>query len=175
MVFLGVLLEDFEDKMSFNEASLEFDTEALLKYYEAHLIRDRLHALQRYQWKGQKGGYGNWKWMLGQMKASRTLPDSIPLLMTHAGDRVQWFRAEAEMQRWQEQWEQKLPLDSPSAAAYACQKAAMYTRRKVEAEKNIKDVGHEELLGEMANVVAFVESERKKARKFIEAALACIS
>ncbi|KAJ7233783.1 hypothetical protein C8J57DRAFT_1532099 [Mycena rebaudengoi] len=165
MAFLGVLLEDFEDKMSFNEASLEFDTEALLKYYEAHLIRDRLHALQRYQWKGQKGGYGNW----------------------------------AEMQRWQEQWEQKLvellrtrrrfskmqsvwealaslqPLDSPGAVAYARQKAAMYTRRKVEAEKNIKDVGHEELLGEMANVVAFVESERKKARKFIEAALACIS
>jgi hypothetical protein len=44
MAFLGVLLEDFEDQLSFNEASLEFDTEVLLKYYEAHPIGDRLHA-----------------------------------------------------------------------------------------------------------------------------------
>jgi hypothetical protein len=29
-------------------------------------------------------------------------------LTTPQGDRVQWFRAEAEMQRWQEQGEQKL-------------------------------------------------------------------
>ncbi|KAF7371487.1 CxC2 domain-containing protein [Mycena venus] len=141
--------------------------------------------LQRYLRKGQKGGYGNW--------ASRTLSESIPSLMTHVGDRVQWFRAEAEMQRWQEQWEQKLaellrtrrsfskmqlvweelaslqPLDSPGAAACARQKAAMYARRTAEAEKKIKEVGHEELLEETANIVAIVESERNTAREFIEA------
>jgi hypothetical protein len=75
---------------------------------------------------------------------------------------VQWFHAEAEIQHWQEQWEQNLeellgtwqsfskmqsvwkeltslqPLDLPGTAAYAHQKAAMYVRRKVEAEKKIK-------------------------------------
>ncbi|KAK7021678.1 hypothetical protein R3P38DRAFT_2533474, partial [Favolaschia claudopus] len=67
------------------------------------------------------------------------------------GDRVQWFRAEAEMQRWQEQGEQKLAEllrtnrsflkmedtwqvlgkrnNQPGHAAYAKQKAAMYRRR----------------------------------------------
>ncbi|KAJ7254799.1 hypothetical protein C8J57DRAFT_1518421 [Mycena rebaudengoi] len=44
MAFLGIPLEDFKDQSSFNEASLKFDTEALLKYYEAHPIGDRLHA-----------------------------------------------------------------------------------------------------------------------------------
>ncbi len=112
---------------------------------------------------------------------------------------MQWFRAEAEMQRWQEQWEQKLaellrtrrsfsrmqlawaelaslqPLDSPGAAAYARQKAAMYARRKMEAETKITELGHKELLGEKANLVAFIESERKMAQEFVQAALARIA
>ncbi|KAK6984264.1 hypothetical protein R3P38DRAFT_3332856 [Favolaschia claudopus] len=102
------------------------------------------------------------------------------------GDRVQWFRAEADMQRWQEQIEQKLaelsrtrrsfkkmesvwtelatsqPSDRPGAAAYARQKAAMYQKRSSEAHNKLRELGYENLLREDANIVQFVEEERKK-------------
>ncbi|KAJ7743252.1 hypothetical protein DFH07DRAFT_777464 [Mycena maculata] len=114
---------------------------------------------------------------------------------SNEGDRVQWFRAEAEMQRWQEQWEQKLvellrtrrsfskmesvwaqladmqPSEAHGAKAYARQKAAMYARRKSEAEMQVKKVGYGQLLDETANVVALVEAERKTEVAVIDAAL----
>ncbi|KAJ7217552.1 hypothetical protein C8J57DRAFT_1254976 [Mycena rebaudengoi] len=43
-VDLRAVADNFKDKMSFSEVSLEFGTEALLKYYVAHPIGDRLHA-----------------------------------------------------------------------------------------------------------------------------------
>ncbi|KAF7372608.1 CxC2 domain-containing protein [Mycena venus] len=46
-----------------------------------------------------------WLWQLGKMgRLSQNEMDE----WSSEGDRVQWFRAEAEMQRWQEQKEQKL-------------------------------------------------------------------
>ena len=115
--------------------------------------------------------------------------------MRYPGDRVQWFRAEAEMQRWQEQCEQKLvellrirrsfgkmesvwvlladmqPSEAHGSKAYARQKAAMYARRKSEAETKIKAVGYGQLLDETADVVALVEAERKTEAAVMNAAL----
>ncbi|KAJ6530202.1 hypothetical protein B0H19DRAFT_1328251 [Mycena capillaripes] len=128
-------------------------------------------------------------WQLGKLTK---MSDEEMDAWSSEGDRVQWFRAQAEMQRWQEQIEQKLvellrtarsfakmqsvwltlatkqPSDKPGAAAYARQKANMYKRRATEARKHLKDAGYQELLGATANVVLFVEEERKKEAKFIE-------
>ncbi|KAJ7509367.1 hypothetical protein B0H11DRAFT_2184477 [Mycena galericulata] len=133
-----------------------------------------------------------WLWQLGKLtKMSSTEMEA----WSNEGDRVQWFRAEAEMQRWQEQWEQKLvellrtrrsfgkmesvwaqladmqPSEAHGAKAYARQKAAMYARRKSEAEMQVKKVGYGQLLDETANVVALVEAERKTEAAVIDAAL----
>ncbi|KAJ7044413.1 hypothetical protein C8F04DRAFT_1250377 [Mycena alexandri] len=111
------------------------------------------------------------------------------------GDRVQGFRAEAEMQRWQEQWEQKLaellrtirsfsrmqlvwaqladtqPADRPGASAYARQKAAMYARRAEEGRESIKKLGYGDLIKEKANLVLFVGTERQKEAALVKAAI----
>lgn len=84
------------------------------------------------------------------------------------GNHVQWFRAEAEMQRWQEQWEMKqaefLPcirsfnamctvctnlaeLNSrPGHVAYALQKAAMYSKMAYTTQDLLRRTGHGHLL-----------------------------
>ncbi|KAJ6454275.1 hypothetical protein DFH09DRAFT_1390415 [Mycena vulgaris] len=97
------------------------------------------------------------------------------------------------MQRWQEQGEQKLvellrtmrsfaKMQSvwaelaerdrhqiaSVARAYARQKASMYNRRRLEARKKIQEIGCGHLLEETANVVAFVEQERKKEAELME-------
>ncbi|KAJ6620174.1 hypothetical protein B0H10DRAFT_2023034 [Mycena sp. CBHHK59/15] len=111
------------------------------------------------------------------------------------GDRVQWFRAQAEMQRWQEQWEQKLVEllrtirsfarmqsiwtelaerqlpDQLGAKAYARQKAAMFDRRREEGCQSIRKLGYGDLLKEKANVVLFVEGEREREAALVKAAL----
>ncbi|KAJ7939696.1 hypothetical protein B0H13DRAFT_2300393 [Mycena leptocephala] len=108
------------------------------------------------------------------------------------GDRVQWFRAEAEMQRWQEQGEQKLaellrtirsfktmhivwtrladmqPPAKIGAIAYAKQKAAMFQKRMEAGQKLVITTGHRSLLAEGANLIKFVEAERAKEDKFIQ-------
>jgi 5,10-methylene-tetrahydrofolate dehydrogenase/methenyl tetrahydrofolate cyclohydrolase len=111
-----------------------------------------------------------------------------------SGDRVQWFRAEADVQRWQEQGEQKLAellrtvrsfkkmsavwkqlaemqsADRPGAKAYARQKAAMYQRRMEEAEQFVVGAGYKELLGNDANLIRFVREQRaKEAQIFADA------
>ncbi|KAJ7937543.1 hypothetical protein B0H13DRAFT_1852515 [Mycena leptocephala] len=106
-----------------------------------------------------------------------------------------WFLAAAEMQRWQEQGEQKLveslrtarsfakmqsvwsalannqPSLRAGAKAYARQQAAMYEKRTTEGHKKLKDLGYGELLGETANVVLFVEQQRRKEAEFIQQTL----
>ncbi|KAJ7663720.1 hypothetical protein DFH06DRAFT_986389 [Mycena polygramma] len=132
----------------------------------------------------------SWLWQLGKLTK---MSDQEMDAWSSEGDRVQWFRAGAEMQRWQEQGEQKLvellrtarsftkmqsvwstlaetqPNDRQGAAAYARQKAAMYERRASEARKHVKNEGYQELLGETANVVRFLEGERSKEKDVIEA------
>ncbi|KAI0312439.1 hypothetical protein OF83DRAFT_1087012 [Amylostereum chailletii] len=85
------------------------------------------------------------------------------------GDRVQWFRAEAEMQRWQEQEEIKQaefirtsntfsglqrvwtqlaesqPSDFMGHVAYARKKAAMWDRMQRECMQRLRDAGYEPL------------------------------
>ncbi|KAJ7236499.1 hypothetical protein C8J57DRAFT_1247744 [Mycena rebaudengoi] len=107
------------------------------------------------------------------------------------GDRVMWFRAEAEMQRWQEQHEQKLvellrtsrsfgkmqstwselgdshALTSPGHAAYARQKTAMYERRREEAQQFIIAAGYESLLLPTAKVINYILEERRKEAEYV--------
>ncbi|KAJ7794468.1 hypothetical protein B0H14DRAFT_3496992 [Mycena olivaceomarginata] len=108
---------------------------------------------------------------------------------SNEGDRVQWFRAEAEMQRWQEQKEQKLAellqtnrsflkmeatwtaLASDSATAghraYARQKAATYRTRAQQAQNFVTRAGYGELLTESANIIERIQMEREKEKMFV--------
>ncbi|KAJ7495577.1 hypothetical protein FB451DRAFT_1164304 [Mycena latifolia] len=133
-----------------------------------------------------------WLWQLGKLtKMSNAEMDA----WSNEGDRVQWFRAQAEMQRWQEQGEQKLvellrtmrsfakmhsvwaqlaeiqPSDRSGAKAYARQKVAMYERRRLEAQKKVQEAGYSHLLQSKANVLSFVEEQRQKEKEFIANAL----
>ncbi|KIJ90719.1 hypothetical protein K443DRAFT_126434, partial [Laccaria amethystina LaAM-08-1] len=102
-----------------------------------------------------------WIWSLGTMGtlSERDLRD-----WAEEGDRVQWFRAEAEMERWQEEWERKqaefmrcirsydkmsdvwaeLSKSSPSQghAAYARKKSAMFSRMKQIAQAKFNSAGY---------------------------------
>ncbi|KAJ7659305.1 hypothetical protein DFH06DRAFT_989992, partial [Mycena polygramma] len=129
-----------------------------------------------------------WLWQLGKMgKLSQSEMDE----WSNEGDRVQWFRAEAEMQRWQEQKEQKLvellrtirsfakmqevwtwlghshSANQPGHAAYARQKASMYERRAEEARTLARLGGHEELLLPTANVISFIEGQRAEESEYL--------
>ncbi|KAJ7120641.1 hypothetical protein C8R46DRAFT_1203652 [Mycena filopes] len=108
-----------------------------------------------------------------------------------AGDRVQWFRAEAEMQRWQEQAEQKLAellrtnrsflametawtrlAEGPAGhRAYALQKAAMYRQRAETAQGLITGLGYGDLLAAGASVVRRVQAEREAEEKLVKKAI----
>ncbi|KAJ6563365.1 hypothetical protein DFH09DRAFT_1477218 [Mycena vulgaris] len=113
---------------------------------------------------------------------------------TNEGDRVQWFRAEAEMQRWQEQKEQKLvellrairsfvkmqsvwsqlgesQANQPGHAAYARQKAWMYERRAEDARNLVRLGGYQALLSPTANVIEFIEGERMKEEQYLSGRL----
>ncbi|KAJ7127477.1 hypothetical protein C8R46DRAFT_1235584 [Mycena filopes] len=127
-----------------------------------------------------------WLWQLGKLsKMSDSEMDEWSL----EGDRVQWFRAEAEMQRWQEQGEQKLAellrtnrsfqkmdltwsalaqTDLPTGhKAYARQKAAMYRKRAEEAQTFVVAAGYGALLKKDGNLIERVQSERAKEARFL--------
>ncbi|KAJ7857939.1 hypothetical protein B0H14DRAFT_3135672 [Mycena olivaceomarginata] len=129
-----------------------------------------------------------WLWQLGKMgKLSQNEMDE----WSGEGDRVQWFRAEAEMQRWQEQKEQKLvellrtirsflkmqqvwtqladahSSSQPGHTAYARQKAAMYHVRAEEAKKLLRVGGYGFLLEPAANVIEYIEKERAKESEYL--------
>ena len=92
------------------------------------------------------------------------------------------------MQRWQEQIEHKLSellctgrsfvkmqsvwsqlatiSEQDGAAAYACQKAAMYERRAVEVNTKLQELGYNKLR-EQGTLVEFLEDQRKKEKQFI--------
>ncbi|KAF8157650.1 hypothetical protein K438DRAFT_2073948 [Mycena galopus ATCC 62051] len=130
-----------------------------------------------------------WLWQLGKMgRLSQNEMDE----WSSEGDRVQWFRAEAEMQRWQEQKEQKLvellrtvrsflkmqqvwtqlgnehSSNQPGHAAYARQKAAMYQRRTEEAQRLVRVGGYGFLLEPAANVIEYIEKERAKESEYLQ-------
>ncbi|KAF8136900.1 hypothetical protein K438DRAFT_2120611 [Mycena galopus ATCC 62051] len=121
-----------------------------------------------------------WLWQLGKMgRLSQNEMDE----WSSEGDRVQWFRAEAEMQRWQEQKEQKIvellrtvrsflkmqqvwtqlgnehSSNQPGHAAYARQKAAMFQRHTEEAQRLVRVGGYRFLLEPAANVIEYIEKE----------------
>ncbi|KAJ6555359.1 hypothetical protein DFH09DRAFT_1084917 [Mycena vulgaris] len=131
-----------------------------------------------------------WLWQLGKLsKMTNAEMDE----WSSEGDRVQWFRAEAEMQRWQEQGEQKLAEllrtnrsflkmqqtwtalascnELPGHQAYAKQKAAMYQRRAAAAQKLIGVLGYGDLLAEDANLIHRVQLEREKEARIVRDAI----
>ncbi|KAJ7652290.1 hypothetical protein B0H17DRAFT_1163665 [Mycena rosella] len=132
-----------------------------------------------------------WLWQLGKLsKMTSAEMDE----WSSEGDRVQWFRAEAEMQRWQEQGEQKLgevlrtnrsflkmqqtwkklACRSPLAGhqAYANQKAAMYRERAAAAQKLLTSLGYGDLLGENANLIQRVRLDREREAQLVRDSLA---
>ncbi|KAJ6475849.1 hypothetical protein DFH09DRAFT_1109105 [Mycena vulgaris] len=115
-----------------------------------------------------------WLWLLGKMGGF------LRVKWRNGQTKVQWFCAEAEMQRWKEQKEQKLVellrtirsyvkmqsvwsqlgdshANQPGHAAYARQKAWMYERR-VEDTRNLVRLGrYQALLSLTANVIEFIQ------------------
>ncbi|KAJ6470132.1 hypothetical protein C8R47DRAFT_1222765 [Mycena vitilis] len=128
-----------------------------------------------------------WLWQLGKLAK---MSDAEMDEWSNEGDRVQWFRAEAEMQRWQEQGEQKLAEllrtnrsflkmqqtwsalaasnNRPGHRAYAKQKANMYQKRADAAQLLIKTVGYGALLAPMANLIETVQLEREREAQLVE-------
>ncbi|KAJ7913119.1 hypothetical protein B0H13DRAFT_1874186 [Mycena leptocephala] len=112
---------------------------------------------------------------------------------TLESDRVQWFRAEAEMQRWQEHREQKIAEllrvnrsfqkmqqtwttlaftnSLTGHQAYARQKAAMYCKRAEQAQTLITAAGYRELLYENASIVRRIQLDRDQEAKIVAEAL----
>ncbi|KAK7046323.1 CxC2 domain-containing protein [Favolaschia claudopus] len=133
-----------------------------------------------------------WLWQLGKLTK---LTASEMEEWSSEGDRVQWFRAEAEMQRWQEQYEQKLaellrtrrsfkrmdqtwttlaaqPSESRVGySAYARQKAVMYRKRAELAEKLIADIGYSDLLEPDASLVERIQREREEQERVLAKAM----
>jgi hypothetical protein len=102
-----------------------------------------------------------------------------------SGDRVQWFRAEAEMQRWQEEWERKqaeflrcirsfgkmsdvwaeLSKSSPSKghASYARKKSAMFARMRQVAQAKFDSAGYANRTLEEGQILAdLIKEDRRK-------------
>src|SRR5215471_8085830 len=134
----------------------------------------------------------------GKTKASHFLSDqhkSPQLISSLLGDRVQWFRAEAEMQRWQEQVEQKLaellrtirsfgkmkdiwsqlssmqPNTLPGHIAYANRQSAMYARLESDSKKKLGEAGYKRLLSMDGPIVDFVKVKRAEEEAFLAKAL----
>jgi hypothetical protein len=93
--------------------------------------------------------------------------------MMVSGDRIQWFRAEAEMERWREEWEVKQAdflhcihtfrtmstiwqtMASGSSelgkVAYAKQKSAMYREMEHDAKDTFSKAGYGDLIEHLVN------------------------
>ncbi|KAF7335902.1 CxC2 domain-containing protein [Mycena sanguinolenta] len=119
-----------------------------------------------------------WLWHLGKLAK---MADAEMDAWAIEGDRVQRFRAEADMQRWQEQIEQKLAellrtgrsfgkmqsvwselatiSQQDGATAYAFQKSAMYKRRAAEVDTRLRELGYSKLCQKGASLVSFIEEE----------------
>jgi len=91
----------------------------------------------------------------------------VSILKTVAGDRVQWFRAEAEMQRWREEWEFKQAdfmrtistfqrmssvwgelgtvSSAPGSIAYSKKQSAMYQEMERHAKELFSKAGYSHL------------------------------
>jgi hypothetical protein len=120
------------------------------------------------------------KWKNGQRKVRTQWPGRPSLSFMTLGDRVQWSRAEAEMQYWQEHREQKiaelLPVNRSfqkmqqtwttlastnsltGHQAYARQKAAMYSKRAEQAQTLIATAGYRNLLSEHTGISRRIQS-----------------
>lgn len=68
----------------------------------------------------------------------------------------------------------KIQQHRPGAQAYAFQKAEMYERRRVQVYKNLKNLGYAQLLEETANVISFVDGERRKEAAVLEDTLTSV-
>jgi hypothetical protein len=112
-----------------------------------------------------------------------------------SGERVQWFRAEADMQRWQEQVEQKeaellriirsfdkmketwtaLSLIQanhlPGHVAYAKKKASMFEAMENDCKKKLEGAGYKHLLSMEGTLVDYVVAQRAEEADFLRKSL----
>lgn len=108
-----------------------------------------------------------------------------------SGDRVQWFRAEAEMQRWQEQVEQKLAellrtirsfgkmketwtelsltqaSNLPGHVAYAKKKASMYETMENDCRRKLEGAGYKHLLSMEGTLIDYIVAKRAEESLFL--------
>jgi hypothetical protein len=129
--------------------------------------------------------------MVGGRLVSSTLSAMIDYQL-YADDRIQWFRAEAEMQRWQEQvesklaellrtshsfqkmqeiWENLAQDQEPGYAAYAKQKAAMYGQMAGYCDEGLDHAGYGELrtlITSGASLLEVVERQRQAEKSSFE-------
>ena len=133
--------------------------------------------------------------MTGQKKVNCQMVFMRVLRSSITGNRVQWFRAEADMQRWQEQTEVKLieflrcmqtynkmaavwtllsqmqPDNLAGHAAYAKRTAGMYKRMEKECEKKFDEAGHKELRLSARNnygeFMKYIIANRRKEEEYL--------
>ena len=154
---------------------------------------DKRRLVVEYEFEGQDDGERNVRMGRGRQAFLGSVTGKFSLGCI--GDRVQWFRAEAEMQRWQEQVEGKLAEllrtirsfgkmkdiwtklscmqadDLPGHVAYAKRQAAIYARLECDSKKKLGDVGYKQLLSMEGTIVDFVLAKRVEEQAFLETAL----
>ncbi|KAJ7926641.1 hypothetical protein B0H13DRAFT_1862093 [Mycena leptocephala] len=116
-----------------------------------------------------------WVWQLGRLSK---MSDAEMDEWSNEGDRVQWFRAEAEMQRWQEQkWRPPGPYWHSTARRKVLDTVHMRGRRLPciasvqKGQALITAVGYGDLLAPDASVIERVQQERDQELKFVADAL----
>ncbi|KAJ7488488.1 hypothetical protein B0H11DRAFT_1912979 [Mycena galericulata] len=82
---------------------------------------------------------GGWLWKFGKMGK---MTEEEMKAWSEEGDRVQWFRAEADMLRWQEQVEQKLAEIRTTIRSFAAYKEAWTRMASLEGENSKSRIGH---------------------------------
>jgi predicted RNA-binding Zn ribbon-like protein len=133
------------------------------------------------------------KW---EAKGNPHLHVELQMLMAFiSGERVQWFHAEAEMQRWQEQVEQKLaellrtiqsfnkmketwtalsltqPSNLPGHIAYAKKKTSMYESMESNCKKKLEGAGYKHLLSMEDTLADYVDARRAEEAAFLRKSL----
>ncbi|KDR66863.1 hypothetical protein GALMADRAFT_283703 [Galerina marginata CBS 339.88] len=119
-----------------------------------------------------------WIW---SFKSGKEMSDADLQKWMDDGDRVQWFRAEAEMERWQEEWEAKQAefkrcintfrkmSDNAGKVAYAKRQSAIFGEMERRAVELFKQAGYEHLITlEDGKILAdYILEERSKAEYII--------
>ncbi|KAJ6529952.1 hypothetical protein DFH09DRAFT_1093763 [Mycena vulgaris] len=87
---------------------------------------------------GKKGNKDGWLWTFGKM--GKMTAEEMKVWSAE-GDRVQWFRAEADMQRWEENVEQKLAELRTTTRSFVAWKDAWTQMASMQEEEDASMIG----------------------------------